>query len=96
MSGNNYMFERTNMSIHNYPNKKLIVADIIKLTDKKSILYIIDRDTEEVVYDDRAEFIEWTSEGCASSLCGKPIKYIDATHDGKIEIHVNMKEDYNE
>lgn len=85
-----WMYEKTDMTINDYPKKKLIVADIIRNTDKKTELMIFDRETEELLYNNRCEFIEWTSEGCASSLCGKEIEYIDATVDGKIELHVNM------
>lgn len=85
------MFEKTDMTIDNYPDKKLIVADIIKNTNKKTKLMIFDENTEDLLYDDRCEYIEWISEGCASSLCGKEVVYFDATPEGKIEIHVNMK-----
>lgn len=94
--GEKYMYEKTDKTIDDYPQRELILADIIRLTDKKTHLYIIDRDTEEVLYNDRMEYLKWTSEGCASSLCGKKIKYIDSISDGRfqcIEVHLDMKDD---
>lgn len=90
MDYNKYMFEKTSMTINDYPEKKLIVADIIRHTDDKNILRIIDSNTDEVLYDDRCEYIKWTSEGCASSLCSREIESID-TFDDKIELYVDMQ-----
>lgn len=88
-----WMFEKTSMTIDDYPEKKVIVADVIRLVDKKTGLMIFDWITGELLYDDRCEYIEYTSEGCVSSLCGKEIEYMDSASDGKIELHVNMKEE---
>lgn len=93
MTDNIYMYEKTDQTINDFPQKELILADIMRLMDKKTHLYIINRDTEEVLYNDRMEFIEWTSEGCASSLCSKKIEYIDVINDSRflaIEVHINM------
>lgn len=89
MDYNKYMFEKTSMTINDYPEKKLIVADIIRNIDDKTELRIVDCNTDELVYEDRCEYIKWTSEGCASSLCGKEIESID-TFEDKIQLCVNM------
>lgn len=96
-SYNKYIFEKTNYTINDYPKNKIILADILRLTDGKTHVTVIDRETEEILYNDRAEYITWTSEGCCSSLCSKEVAYIDSMHDEKdgnsIEVHVIMKEE---
>lgn len=92
---NKYVYEKTDYNINSFPEKEIILADIIRLTDKKTILYIIDRNTEELLYNDRAEYITWNSEGCASSLCSKKVAYIDSCNsdnDLALEIHLIMEE----
>ena len=56
---NSYMFEKTDKSINDYPEKEIIL---------------------------------WTSEGCASSLCGRVIDYIDI---GSNKILVYLKPERN-
>ena len=88
---NEYMYEKTDKSIDDYPKKDIILADLLRITDGKTHVCIIDRETEEVLYNDRAEYITWTTEGCCSSLCSKKVEYLDSI-DGAIEVHLNMKE----
>lgn len=92
---NKYMFEKTDKTIDNYIKKQIILADLLKIIDSKTHVCLIDRETEEVLYNDRAEYIIWTTEGCACSLCDKPVVCVDSIVDKDtyacIEIQLNMK-----
>lgn len=77
-----YMFEKTNISINDYPEKEIILADLFHLSDGKTEYTIFEEDqdggADVTLYEGRQEYLEWTSEGCASSLCSRVIKYMDA------------------
>lgn len=91
---NKYMFEKTNRTIDSYEKKEIILADLFHLGDKKVCYLIYDSETEEELYDDRQEYLEWTSEGCASSLCGRVVESIDVIND-RIVVYLkkNREED---
>jgi len=74
---NKYMFERTDKSINDYPEKVIILADLFHLGDGKIEYIIMESESEEELYNGRQEYLEWTTEGCASSLCSRVIDYID-------------------
>ena len=89
---NSYMFEKTDKSINDYPEKEIILADLFHLGDGKIEYVIMESESEEELYDGRQEYLEWTSEGCASSLCGRVIDYIDI---GSNKILVYLKPERN-
>lgn len=89
MADNKYMSEKTGRTIEDYPENTVILADIVRLADNKTELLILDSDGN-TLYNDRCEYIKWTTGGCASSLCDRKITYMDTTPDGKLELQVDM------
>lgn len=89
MADNKYMSEKTGRTIEDYPENTVTLADIVRLADNKTELLILDSDGN-TLYNDRCEYIKWTTGGCASSLCGRKITYMDAAPDGKLELHVDI------
>ena len=89
MADNKYMSEKTGRTIEDYPENTVILADIVRLADNKTELLILDSDGN-TLYNDRCEYIKWTTGGYASSLCDRKITYMDATPDGKLELQVDI------
>ena len=71
--------------IHDYEQKKLLVADFVNYAGGKIHIIIIN-DNMDVLYEGRGEYLAYTEEGVAHELCNKVVEYFDiGTHeiDGK-------------
>lgn len=88
MTDNKYMFEKTGRTIEDYPENTVILADIVRLADNKTELLVLDSDGN-TLYNNRCEYIKWTTEGCASSLYDRKITDMDVTSDGKLVLYVD-------
>lgn len=87
MVGEKYIHENTGKCIDDYPEKEVILADIIRLLDGKTTVIVFNADMD-LLYEGRVEYIKYTSEGCASSLLDKKVTYVDVALDNKLELCV--------
>lgn len=83
--------------IHDYEQKKLLVADFVNYAGEKIHIIIIN-DNLDVLYEGGEEYLAYTEEGVAHELCGKVVEYcsmgthvINGTHFGCIVLYLEKE-----
>lgn len=71
-----------------YETKKLQIVDFMNHTDGKVTFMIIDNESDEVLHNDRVEYLMYPADGDPHPLLERTVEYFDIHTDGVMCLYV--------